>query len=145
MFAGAKEAQGYRAFAARAQETYRTLEGPFLRSEQPNPLSLAMGAGLKGLGDLWRISPFTSLWTALGDCFSNARVRQLFARYATYVGSSPFESPATLMLIAEVERQGVWIVEGGMYALAKACHEVALKLGVEVRLGQQNGIPIEAD
>lgn len=135
-FAGAKEAQGYRAFANRARETYQTLEGPFIRSEQPNPISLAMGAGLKGLGDLWRISPFTTLWNALGDYFSDERLLQLFARYATYVGSSPFDAPATLMLIADVERQGVWTLDGGMHALAKACHDLALKLGVNIRLGE---------
>lgn len=132
-FSGAKQAQGYRQFAARARDTYRTLEGPFIRSQQPNPVSLAMSSGLKGLGDLWRISPFTTLWNALGEYFSDERLRQLFARYATYVGSSPFDAPATLMLIADVECQGVWIVDGGMHALAKACHALAERLGVTFR------------
>lgn len=130
-FAGAKEAAGYRAFCKRAADTYQTLERPFILSDQPSPVSLAMGAGIKGLGGLLRISPFTTLWKALGDHFSDVRLRQLFARYATYVGSSPFDAPATLMLIADVERQGVWILNGGMHALAAACQALAERHGVK--------------
>ena len=96
-----------------------------------------MGAGLKGLGDLWRISPFTTLWNALGEHFADERLRQLFARYATYVGSSPFDAPATLMLIADVERQGVYILDGGMHALASACQALAVQHGVKFRFGER--------
>lgn len=136
-FAGAKEAAGYLAFCKRAADTYQTLERPFILSDQPSPVSLAMGAGLKGLGGLMRISPFTTLWKALGDHFADVRLRQLFARYATYVGSSPFDAPATLMLIADVERQGVSILEGGMHALAVACQTLATRLGVSFRFGER--------
>ena len=66
------------------------------------------------------ISPFDTLWQALGAHFNDPRLRQLFARYATYCGSSPFLAPATLMLVAHVEREGVWYVEGGMRRLADA-------------------------
>ena len=55
--------------------------------------------------DLRGISPFTTLWKALGEHFHDPRLRQLFGRYATYSGSSPFAAPATLMLIAHVEQQ----------------------------------------
>lgn len=134
-FAGPREAQGFLTFARRARDTYQTLEVPFIRSEQPTPVSLALGAGLKGLSDLWRISPFTTLWRALGEHFRDERLRQLFARYATYVGSSPFDCPATLMLVADVEQQGVWTIGGGMQRLADACRELAVQGGVTFRFG----------
>ncbi len=57
----------------------------------------------------WRtdtIKAIFTLWKALGSYFKDERLRQLFGRYATYVGSSPYESPATLMLIADVESHG---------------------------------------
>ena len=50
------------------------------------------------------------LWDRLGKDFRDPRLRQLFARYATYCGSSPWEEPATLMLIADVEMQGDEVV-----------------------------------
>ena len=36
---------------------------------------------------------YTSLWRALGGYFRDPRLRQLFGRYATYCGSSPFALP----------------------------------------------------
>ncbi|MGD9195777.1 MAG: FAD-dependent oxidoreductase, partial [Methyloceanibacter sp.] len=132
-FAGAKEAARFRAFCDRARATYETLEGPFIKAREPTPLSLTRKAGIKGLGDLWRISPFTTLWSALGGYFKDPRLRQLFGRYATYCGSSPFEAPATLMLVAHVEQEGVWLVEGGMHALARTLEACAKRKGVAFR------------
>jgi len=79
--------------------------------------------------ELMRINPFETLWSAVSRHFKDPRLRQLYGRYATYCGSSPFEAVATLMLIAHVEQDGVWSVEGGMHAVARAFERVFLKLG----------------
>jgi 1-hydroxycarotenoid 3,4-desaturase len=129
-FAGPGEAVGYRSFCERAQRVYRTLEGPFIRSPRPTALSLAAGSGLSAMRG---ISPFSTLWKALGEHFKDQRLRQLFGRYATYSGSSPFHAPATLMLIAHVEQQGVWLVEGGMVKLAQGLSDLAVRQGAVVR------------
>ena len=134
-FAGWSEANAYLDFCARARATYETLEKPFILSPQPSPVSLAFGAGIRGLGDLWRISPFTTLWQALAGHFQDPRLRQLFGRYATYCGSSPFDCPATLMLVAHVEQDGVWFVEGGMHQLAVAVERLATAAGATFRYG----------
>lgn len=134
-FAGPREADGFRAFCRRSAAIYQTLAGSFIESEQPTPVSLALGAGLGGLGDLWRISPFTTMWRALGDHFRDSRLRQLFGRYATYCGSSPFLAPATLMLVAHVEQEGVWSIEGGMHRLATVLAELAAAHGARFRYG----------
>ena len=136
-FAGPADARGFREFCARARSTYRTLEGPFIRGMRPTPLSLAASAGLSGLGGLWRIAPFTTLWKALGEHFTDPRLRQLFGRYATYVGASPFLAPATLMLIAHVEQEGVWLVEGGMHRIAAALAALAEAEGATFRYGAE--------
>lgn len=134
-FAGAHEARGFRRFSARARAIYDALERPYLRAECSGPVQLMRGAGLRGVAELVRISPFTTLWRALGEHFRDARLRQLFARYATYSGSSPFLAPATLMLIAHVERNGVWFVEGGMHTLARALVDLAQRNGALLRYG----------
>jgi 1-hydroxycarotenoid 3,4-desaturase len=95
--------------------------------------ALAGGAGLRGLTDLWGVSPFATLWRALGKHFRDPRLRQLFGRYATYSGASPFQAPATLMLIAHVEQQGVWLVQGGMIRLAEAMADLATRQGASLR------------
>ena len=132
-FAGPREEDGYRRFRARAAEVYGTLEGPFIRGERPSPVDLGRRVGLSGLGGLLRIQPFTTLWGALGEYFRDLRLRQLFGRYATYCGSSPFEAPATLMLVAHVESQGVWHVEGGLSRLAAIIAKLAQENGARIR------------
>ncbi|MCX8134183.1 MAG: phytoene desaturase family protein [Roseococcus sp.] len=132
-FASAEDARNYRAFCARSAAIYRTLAGPFIASERPSPLALVRRVGLGNLGRLWGTAPMATLWSALGAQFRDARLRQLFARYATYVGASPFLAPATLMLIAHVEQDGVWQLRGGMHALARALHALAEGQGARFR------------
>ncbi len=132
-FSGPEEGRRYLAFCARAREIFQTLETSFMQDPDPSPFSLVRHAGLGGLGALWRIEPFTRLWQALGRYFKDDRLRQLFGRYATYAGSSPFQAPATLMLIAHVEQDGVWYVEGGMHRLAQALAGAAAKCGADIR------------
>ena len=136
-FAGPAAAQGYRAFCDRARRIWATLEQPFIRAQRPSMLSLITAAWPAGLAELWGVSPFATLWRALAEHFADARLRQLFGRYSTYCGSSPFLAPATLMLIAHVEQQGVWLVEGGMYRVAEALAGLAAARGAQIRYGAE--------
>lgn len=136
---GAAAARQYAAFCTRSQSIYETLNGPYLRRSRPNPVSLAWRCAQGGLAQwlaLARISPFQTLWRELGRQFTDPRLRQLFARYATYGGSSPLAAPATLMLIAHVEQAGVWSVDGGMHQLAQSLVRLAQRLGVTISCGQ---------
>ncbi|THV23776.1 1-hydroxycarotenoid 3,4-desaturase CrtD [Peteryoungia ipomoeae] len=134
-FAGRREADGYRRFAADSRRVYEVLKDSFIDAPRPNPVSLSRRIGLGRPGDLFAIKPFSTLWSALGGYFADIRLRQLFARYATYCGSSPYLSPATLMLVAHVEQEGVWTVQGGVRALAARLEQVAVSLGVEFCYG----------
>lgn len=136
-FAGATEAEGYLRFCRDSRRVYLTLDHAFLRASKPSLGGLIAHAGLRGLPDLLRLGAFRSLWGALGRYFRDPRLRQLFARYATYCGSSPFSAPATLMLVAHVEQSGVWQIDGGMRSLATALHELLLARGVVVRCGTE--------
>lgn len=126
-FAGAEDAAGYRRFCADTKAIFTTLDAPFMAQPAPSMMTLLKGASF---GDLWQTRPFTTMWRALGDYFKDPRLRQLFGRYATYCGSSPFLAPATLMLVAYVEQAGVWTVKGGMIELVHALDRLAQKLEV---------------
>lgn len=136
-FAGSAEANGYLAFCKRSAEIFGTLKDSYIAAQRPTALGLTSSVGLARLPALWRTAPFQTLWSALGRYFSDPRLRQLFARYATYVGSSPFQAPATLMLIAHVEQEGVWHVKGGMWRLAQAMQQLAELQGAQFRLGTE--------
>lgn len=132
-FAGAAEARAYRRFAADSERLWCATEHAFLRRPQPGLSGMLYGTGISGLAALLRLRPGATLWAELGRRFRDQRLRQLFARYATYIGASPFEAPATLMLIAHAERLGVWLVEGGMRALAASLARIAEARGVRFR------------
>jgi 1-hydroxycarotenoid 3,4-desaturase len=135
-FAGRAEADGFRRFCARSRAIYETLRDSFILAERPSPVDLVRHAGFGGLPNLLRISPFATMWEELGKYFKDPRLRQLFGRYATYCGSSPYAAPATLMLVAHVEMDGVWRLEGGMHALALALANLATARGASFHYGQ---------
>jgi 1-hydroxycarotenoid 3,4-desaturase len=136
-FAGAAEARGYERFADDAARMYRTLREAFIEAPAPSLPGLVAAHGLRGLPDLLAIRPFTRLWPALQGYFADPRLRQLFGRYATYCGSSPFRAPATLMLVAHVESEGVSYVEGGMHRLARVLADLASARGARIRYGAE--------
>lgn len=138
-FAGAAEAQRFLAFCADAKAIYETLKGPFISDSRPSMASLVRRVGPGGLPGLMNIKPFATMWNALGVHFKDPRLRQLFGRYATYCGSSPFLAPATLMLVAHVEQDGVWLVDGGMHQLARALAGLAERKGAVFRYGAEVG------
>jgi 1-hydroxycarotenoid 3,4-desaturase len=132
-FSGLGEARRFESFCTQARRIYQTLEGPYIRSERPSFLGLTKDLGVSGLSSLASLGPFASLWKNLGKQFQDQRLQQLFGRYATYCGASPWQAPATLMLIADVEMQGVWGVTGGMSRVAQVLAELAQEKGVNIR------------
>ncbi len=135
-FSNAAEARRFLGFCAQARRLYDHLEGPYIRSARPTLAGMAAGLGPRGLAVLAGLGPFASLWRALARHFHDPRLQQLFGRYATYCGASPWSAPATLMLVAQVEMDGVWAVDGGMHAVAQALAGLAQQRGAALRYGQ---------
>jgi len=143
-FAGAKAAQQFTAFSAKAKRLFDTFEGPVMLSPSPSLPKLTAQV-LSNPGLIPALAPGRSLAGALASAFDDPRLQQLFGRYATYVGGSPYLSPAVLSLIWQSEASGVWSIEGGMNALARACHDLAVARGATFqfnacvdRIEQQN-------
>ncbi|WP_434056168.1 MAG: phytoene desaturase family protein [Roseibium sp.] len=134
-FSGRQDAAGYREFAADSKRIFETLKDTFISASRPSPVTLSRRIGFNRFADMLALRPFSTLWTALGGYFTDPRLRQLFGRYATYCGSSPFAAPATLMLVAHVEQAGVWIPKDGMHAIATRFQALAESYGVVFRFG----------
>lgn len=132
-FSGAAEARRFEGFCREVRAVYRTLEAPYLRAQRPDFFGMVRHLGPSGLATLSRLGPFATLWQTLGRHFHDPRLRQLFARYATYCGASPWLAPATLELVAQVEMDGVWSVDGGMHALARRVCDLAAARGAVMR------------
>lgn len=134
-FASPADAEGYLAFCRHTAEIYERVQGPFIREPEPTFVRLVGSLGLRGLPRVMGIDFHRTMWKAIASFFRDPRLRQLFARYATYYGSDPFQAPATLNLIAHVEQAGVWAPTGGMSALAEAVAALARRRGAELRCG----------
>jgi phytoene desaturase len=91
----------------------------------------------KGDWEVLRHMPFRYGWgnydATLRAHFSSPYLRQLFNRYPTYVGSSPYLSPATLAVIPYLEfTYGGYYVRGGLYQIVEALAALASERGVEL-------------
>jgi diapolycopene oxygenase len=83
-----------------------------------------------------KVRPLQSMDSFHRKYFNHPLLLQTFNRYATYIGSSPFQAPATFSLIAYLEMiQGVYYVKGGNVKIAESMVRLAEKLGVHLHAG----------
>lgn len=134
---GPQEAAGFARYLQHARQIWQTVEGPFVRGQRPTPASILRAYGWRAAPMLARIDASRSMWRSLHGFFATPQLRQLFGRYATYSGCSPFLAPATLNLIAWVEAAGVWQVRGGIGQLAVALTGLLQRLGGDVLCGAE--------
>lgn len=148
-FAGPGAEADFRRFDRLSGALYDAFEGPMLRAAQPRNGALALAAArlvARHPGALRALVPNATLSGFLRGQFRDPRLRQLFGRYATYVGGCPDLSPAVLALIWQAEARGVWAVAGGMHRLAQAMADLATARGARItygaralRIARQNG------
>ncbi len=125
-----KDVDSYRRFLRYAHQLHDLIAEPFLYRGQP---------GLKDIfslpvRDVFRIDALRTMHQAVQSHFHDPHLIQLFDRFATYNGSSPYKAPATLNVIAHVEMgMGAWYPRGGVYAIAQAMARLASELGVDLR------------
>ncbi len=127
-FAGPAEAQGFVDSARCGTQISQAWTAVYrvLADWRARSVRRALANGITDL--LWNIRPYTP-YGVPRRYFRDPRLRQLFGRYAGYCGASPFRAPATLMLVAHVEQQGIWYVKGGMYRIVERMTELCATPG----------------
>lgn len=89
-------------------------------------------ATLRGIWGMPHLQVFTTMHSANKRTFKDARIVQLFDRYATYNGSNPYQTPATLNIIPHLEFGiGAFFPKGGMYQITACLVRLAESLGVK--------------
>lgn len=90
---------------------------------------------LKGIAAIPKLDLFSTLNTVNSTAFSNPKLVQLFNRYATYNGSSPYKTPGIMSMIPHLEMDlGTYFPAGGMVAITDALFKLAEELGVRFYL-----------
>ncbi len=128
-FAGARAADEFARFDARAARLFAAFDRPVMRAPAPGPLSVARRLAPQGPRLMRDMAPFSTYARLLARSFSDPRLAQMFGRYATYVGGSPYLSPAILALIWHAEAAGVARVTGGMARVAQVLEALARARG----------------
>ena len=85
-----------------------------------------------------KLNAFSTMHGVISSRFRSEKLVQLFDRYATYNGSSPYRAPGTLNVIAHLEHnKGAFFPEKGMREIVRAIEKLALRHGVTIHKGEE--------
>ncbi|MEL6484844.1 MAG: FAD-dependent oxidoreductase, partial [Bacteroidota bacterium] len=89
---------------------------------------------VKAILQLAKLDVNTSLNRTNSKHFKNPKLVQLFNRYATYNGSSPYQTPGIMSMIPHLEMHfGTFFPKGGMNQITQALFQLAKDVGVRFR------------
>lgn len=119
------------AFLDECAELYDLTAGMFIFSPFYKIDNFRKPESLNVARNFTKLNAFSSMHDVLRRHFTSPRVIQLFDRYATYNGSSPFRAPGTLNMIAHLEHNlGAWFPEKGMRDIVESVAGLAKRSGV---------------
>ncbi len=128
------DAAAYEKFLSYSKRIYQRTANVFLFSPIHEFGKILKWQNLGALFHLHHLDPMRTVHLGVSRFFKDARLVQLFDRYATYNGSNPYRAPATLNVIPHVEYTlGSFYIRGGMYRLGEALLQLAQNLGVEIQ------------
>ncbi|MDF7812464.1 1-hydroxycarotenoid 3,4-desaturase CrtD [Hymenobacter sp. YC55] len=123
------------AFLARSRRSYSATAGTFLQKSLHRAKTYLSPEVLKAVAAVPQLGLLETMHQRHQSAFpQDARLVQLFDRFATYNGSDPYQAPATLSMIPHLEHGlGAYYPEGGIYAIAQSLVRLAEELGVQFR------------
>lgn len=125
-------------FLVEIGENYDIISDLFLANSLHKLRTWTGAKARRGYANLHKLGLFSTMHEAHTARFRNEKTVQLFDRYATYNGSDPYQTPATLSIIPHLEYNlGAYFPEGGMVQIPRALHKLACELGVRFHFGQR--------
>ena len=118
-------------FLAKSRRLYELTAEVFLFNSFHRWRNFLKPAYRRSLLHLHELDAMLSMHRRNKKWFGHPKMVQLFDRYATYNGSSPYKTPATLNIISHLEHNvGAVFPAKGMYSIASSLQELAGKQGV---------------
>ena len=126
-----------RKYLDESQKKYELTSGIFLQKSLHKLSTYISKDTLKSLLRIHGLGINQSLHTTNSKTFNDKRLVQLFNRYATYNGSSPYKTPGIMSMIPHLEmHHGTFLPIGGMQAISQSLFEYALTKGVRFHFNQ---------
>lgn len=95
----------------------------------------AIGKVAKAVAHIGKLDLFRTMNAANEAMLQHPKLVQLFNRYATYNGSNPYQTPATLNIIPHLEHGiGAFFPKGGMHEISQSLVRLARRKGVKFHL-----------
>lgn len=124
-------ADSVRDYLAVSKKIYRNIGQIFLNFSLHKMRTLFSAPIFRALATVRWSYLFRSMHRVNTGYFKNPKTIQLFNRYATFNGSSPYKAPGMLTLIPHLEyNEGSFYPKGGMISITNALYQLAVKKGV---------------
>lgn len=115
----------------RSAHLYDILSDLFMKNSLHRWRTYVNPKAFKAYERIHRLDFFRSMHQANQQLFKDQRIVQLFDRYATYNGSDPYQTPATMNIIPHLEfNTGAFFPLDGMHSITTSLFELAKRLGV---------------
>jgi len=125
-------------YLQKSAKKYEITESLFLKRSLHKLETWLNKEAFRGYMNIHTLEVFKTMNEANQTAFKNPKLVQLFNRFATYNGSDPYQTPATLTIIPHLEHNiGAFFPKGGMYAITKALVHLAEDLGVRFYLNSK--------
>jgi len=133
----AERPENVRKALAKSRLLYEHLSELFMFSSLQDLKTFVSRHAFKAYRKLHRLGFFQTMNGANASTFDDPRITQMFNRYATYNGSSPYKTPATMNIIPHLEMSlGAYFPAGGMHSITLALYSLAKRLGVIFHFNQ---------
>lgn len=114
---------------------FKYLGEMFMFRSLHDPSTYVSKSALRSYFNLHKLDFFRTMDQSNRDQFDDPRMTQLFNRYATYNGSDPYQTPATMNIISHLEYgKGAFFPKGGMHQITKSLVALAERKGVKFHL-----------
>lgn len=132
---GNNEAEAVAGYFEKAAEKYDLTAPFFLENSLHRWKTFVTPKVLRVLAAIPKLGLFTTLDRYNKRYFNDAKLVQLFNRYATYNGSSPYLTPGIMQMITHLEHGlGTYLPHGGMHEISQSLTRLAQDLGVVFHL-----------
>lgn len=123
-----------RAYLQGNEKKFELTKGLFLEKSLHKIGTYLSSGTIKALIQLGALDINASLDQINQKSFKNQKLVQLFNRYATYNGSSPYKTPGIMSMIPHLEMHyGTFYPKGGMHRISLSLYELALRQGIQFR------------
>lgn len=129
------DAAGYFEFLEHSRRMWKFAERVYL---DPGSQSVRDVLRRTEVADLRDPAFVSTMHQSVSRFIKEPHLRDMLAFFSKYVGSSPYDAPGLMNLLAYAQLgYGLWYVEGGMYNLARGLGKLMAELGIGVRLGAE--------